>query len=322
MRSSSTCNLTTFPTSSGVSALEYRDVLRYALWDGQIGEYPISSADSPSISAPALSICTISTDEVYIGTVAGEVWRVTGSEKKIVVQNQEVRTYGGCKVSSVVSMHRFKDQLVIVFLVGKVCLYHLERHQVTSEYWVDGTITLSAIKGDLVAYVVNNTNLETYNLQTGQIEKRVCLAAMITRICFLHGEANVVVCGTADGKVTLCYLDTVEADFTFKAHRKTKANEEIFFPVVMLASLTVNELITGGADGKVYLWDIKRRHKISTLYSAKRTILAGEISVAREKKPSMCLVLGSGIESLYAPEPQAGINICIVPLAGQIYLNL
>ncbi|KAI5192180.1 hypothetical protein NECID01_1835 [Nematocida sp. AWRm77] len=305
-----------------VSCVEYRKDLKYGLWDGAVHTKGLGSSEVVELDTPSLSICTLE-DATYLGTAEGEVWRVAGTEKTRLSFEKNGAVYSAHMLGAIIGMHVHEKALVVVGMHGKALVYDLLRRAVTKDLKINGVVSFSTVEGAKLLCVVDNTHIQMYDLACKvQAEKR-CLVedAKITEVAFVKdGTENMVVYGTDIGKVCVDYLveHVGTTGYVFKAHKKEVDNKETFYPVTVVQSLNSSEVVTCGAEGKAYLWDIRIQKRIKTLYTTTKTILGGcmqkQSAADSAVLPVLALVLGNTPEALYSIEEEASTEIALVSL--------
>lgn len=308
------------PGRGGVSCLEYRDELKYGVWSGQVYSLAEHATTSISLEAPPLAIATAA-DGTYLGTAEGEVWKVTGGERTLVLKEKDSLVGGVYPASAVVGVHRYRRLLVVVFMHGEILLRDLDEPATVETLRADGVISFSTMKNDQLLWVVDNIRVKAYAIDSRRlIEKRSLVEdARITQAAFVNDRTgNTIVYGTDVGKVCVDYLveHVGQAGYVFKAHKQEVANRETFFPVTVVCSGNNHEVVTGGAEGKAYLWDIKIRKRIKTLYSTGKAIVGGCLQTGHCSSMKLALVLGPTVESLYSPAEEAAVDLAFVQLKG------
>lgn len=268
-----------------------------------------------AIDSPPISICSGEKDIFYTGTAEGSVWKIENEKKQLLLTGKKSVVLAECKINAVMGVHLFNGFLISVFIHGEITIYNLAEKRVETIISVDNVITQSICKEELLICAVGRNRVEIYDLKKRCLAKRYNLLdnASVISMAFMDGEKkDAFACGSASGKVSVFYLSGKHRDYVFKAHKKETENEEIFFPVTFMQAIGDHKLITGGAEGALYLWDIQTHTRLKCLYTTEKAILYGEANCSKEKIESIALVLGPTIESAYLLNDKDKIEISIL----------
>ncbi|KAI5179649.1 hypothetical protein NEOKW01_0112 [Nematocida sp. AWRm80] len=302
---------------SVVSCIEYSGILRYSLWDSTLVQVENGVSTKIELPSPILAIHSIG-NQVYIGCIEGGVYKVQDKSITKILQGNASIECGGQQVKAVIGIHSYKDTLICVFINGEIILYDLISQSITKRYSAAGLIVSSSTNRSKIVCVVETSKIEVHDISTE--EKRTITpnieGAQINKAILTEDTSSAaIICATDIGKVKVEYLngtkDTVE--YLFKAHKKDQENEEIFYPVTMIQEISPFEILTGGADGKIHLWNIKAKTKIKTIYNnPDRSILQGQIVQSNHTITSLALALGDSTDSIYLTDTQTSSYIHII----------
>jgi len=300
----------------GVSYVSYRTCVKYGEWDG--GLCTIEGGKSTRIEGevPSLAETTVA-GERYVGNIEGEVWKINSHEKVLVFKGKGNIEYTKYNTSSVIGMHGYGPFVVIVLICGEVHLHDTRDRKTERAFQIEKTITESAIKGKKLLYVVDGRQIEIYDLENKTTKKLRSLAEgeKITKAAFLQDDKrSAVAYGTEEGRVCVDYPDKIlgTAGYTFKAHKKDVGSDEVFYPVTMVCGVSETEIVTGGADGKVYLWDVKSRSRIRKLCTSKNPIIHGDANVEKGRVEALALVVGDCLDAMYSCSAEDQMEVHIV----------
>ncbi|OAG29007.1 hypothetical protein NEDG_01146 [Nematocida displodere] len=289
----------------GVSCTEYGEGVVYGLWNRELYIENLTESGAfvvVEMEAPVLSVHRLN-QKVYAGDVDGSVWEVErNTAKRLFTRKSDTST-----APAVLSITSYKNTLACVFHHGEIVLYSTSSCAISKVVRTSSKIESVFGEERMVIYVTNRTQIEMYNLESGVRTKRKSLlenAPITAAVVLGAGDREVLAYGTAVGKVAIDYLtEGVDAtSYVFKAHKKEKGGQEVFYPVTMLKGVGPSELVTGGMDGNIYTWDIKQRKRTTILYKSEKSIIAGTIKTEATLPPKIMIVTGSPIDISHPEE--------------------
>lgn len=303
--------------NSSISCIDHGENLIYGLWDGTVRIINNNTTSSISLNSPATAIHT-HLNAVYIGTVNGDVWEIRETKVVRLIKAEGSINYTDLTMQSVIGIHGYTDQKIIVtYIYGEIIIYNTSTHTVEKRIKMDRKITSSYFDKNKVLCILAGKTIEVYDINTSKsLHMKALLSnTTIDHIIFMKNtEQDTIVYSTPVGKVCVDYVSRPGTGFVFKAHKKITENNEVYYPVTLIKQIGNNRLLTGGADGELYLWDVKEKTKVQTILSTKKCILTGDVRKKDNEPPATAiLVLADEITSLCEIE---GVNTLIeVPLA-------
>ena len=172
----------------------------------------------------------------------------------------------------------------------------------------------SRMKENKVLYVVDGMRIEMYNIEENTITERRSMVenSQITTAVFIQSsKKDAIAYGTKTGRVCIEYMTEGEGctGYVYKAHKKDVGTDEIFYTVTMIHSVSTTEIVTGGTDGKLYMWNIHTKKRTKIVYKTDKMILHGDVKVKNSRIDSLALVLSTKADGILDIEDTQDIVI-------------
>ncbi|KAI5135232.1 hypothetical protein NEAUS07_1068 [Nematocida ausubeli] len=288
---------------SSISCIHNRKDLIYGLWDGSVRIISNGTANSISLKSPATAILESSLNTAYIGTVKGDIWEVKNERVACIIKASKSIKHTDINMQAVIGIHMHSEDMIIgVYVHGEIVVYNTKNNTVMKKVQIDEKITSSYAENGKILCILESSTLLIYNIDSdsGFPMKSLLSDTEIDHAIFLpNTRQNIIAYSTPIGKVCVDYANRPGTGFVFKAHKQVKEAKEIYYPVTLLQPASATQVITGGADGEVHLWDVKHKTKVRTILSTKKCIITGAMKRDENNTPlSLTLVLSEGLDSL------------------------
>lgn len=220
--------------------------------------------------SPLLCTCVVK-DEIYVGTVTGELLRYDQTHDCFVPAvglSRSIATMGVCKLLPYQRVDG--DYIICVSWDGTINVMDVKRRNL--DVWVRAAVEEKVITADsdnnhlVIAITRQKVLLYDLPLSAGSISKVIVptLKNQIRDIKLLPSKDGYVI-STIDGRVAVEYFEErdQQKQFAFRCHRTTLSDVQLVYPVNTLSFIpgTV-KLFTGGSDGSVTLWNLETKRKI------------------------------------------------------------